>query len=547
MNSATTLRFECPSCRTKLKAASEQAGKRGKCRNCGSEFIIPGRESPRGRPAPAEPSGWATTSDDPGVAESAGQQTRGRQSRKPAPKSGSPNSRRLWVAGIVALGLLTLVLWQSIGRRHAPGESPRGHPGPDGEHSSIAAAGPSAKTGGAPVGFAPRASTADEKEVAAVIPPSPKVVPAKPPGAGVKSPPRLKASVRWEFTPGSGGFSIKPHHWKTSVSLSPADGRAWTMVPDLVVGEAAGTDAISQGASKFGSVRPKLTLFGAPASSNVPWYEARSEVSLTLMIGETFFLGYHVKRDWQLNGKTAAWEPTRLAGTDRLDCVWEHATGSTFKYDVKDRGDYRPFHLGPLVFDADEPDGPCYVLAAFGKKAGRHYEWDCDTPELIPLDEESIRKEVMNLGRPDDWRRQFLVWYWDQPRPVKNAADILLDGVKGAEYPPDLKLSAAAALIMMRHKPALPAVTELLKDKNRNEQFRKHLVEAPGAREFIELSTLSAIAGDKNEQSPLREAALEALAEQGKDGWAVVERLKNDEQIGPKATKLLAERDKKGP
>ena len=365
------------------------------------------------------------------------------------------------------------------------------------------------------------------------------------PPAGDKSVPRLTASVKWGFKEGSGGFVITPHCWSAAVSVVPADGRTWTAIPDLVIGEAAGSDAIAQGASGLGDIRPAFTFFGSRSGGEIP-SDTTGEVSPLLVIDGNFILGHEVKRDWQLNGKSVLWRPTQFGRDDRLDCIWEHATGSTFNASAKAKADYRPFHLGPLFYDATDPDGPCYALAAFGEKVpGRRNEWVCDKPEVIPLTAEAIRKEVLNSDRPDEWRRQFLVWYWSQPRPVKNAGQILLGELEGSNYSKVMKLSAAASLLELEYKPALSIVIAMVMDKTENTAFRETLLESPRAHSAIGVARLTAIARDTGDEPSVREAAVEALKEHGDAGWNVIRTLKADKAIGPRVIKLLEQRDKK--
>ena len=511
--------FHCPGCRRKSALDPTRAVRTFRCPRCGQTC-----RAAAGPPTPALAS-------------------------PPAAVGPSGRTFGLFLGGISGASILLIggLIWLL---RPGPGSPPTVAAGPAETTLQVARfADPSPPSATLPPPPpSPSAAKRDEPAPAPTPPaPAPSPPPATPPAATPQAAasaaaPKLTAKVRWSFKAGSSGFTVQPHIWKTTVELNPTDDVRWTVVPDLVVGEVSGTEALSQGVSDNGYRRCGLVFFGVPNAADFPT-DTSGAIHPLLQIGDTYMMGMAYKREWRVNGTGALWKPTPLGRGDRLECVWEHATGTTIKPELKAKPDYRPYHLGPLLFDPAVSDGPCYAVAAVGRK-GAAGEWTCDEPDLIPLTEDLIRKEVADATRPDHWRMQFLVWYWDQPRPVKDAGGILLRGFQGTEYTPLMKLSAAKGLLAMQDAPGVAAVTARLRDRGAPAAIREELVKALRYHKAAGLSPASDIARDRGEGKALREGAIDALATYEADGWKAIEGLKDDKDVGPKVKKMLDDRKK---
>jgi hypothetical protein len=514
--------FHCPSCRKKSALDPALAGRSFRCPRCGQTSRSSARpvasppESVHPTPAPADDPGWRTFGVFLGG---------------------------ISVASVLVIGGLVWLLRPGPGRTPAVAAAP--------VEAGPAAVAPIARPADPSPPFPPPPPPpAPTPDAPPTVPTPPPAAPAKkeaspppvPPTAPAAAVPKLAAKVRWAFKEGSSGFTVQPHIWKATVELKPTDDVRWTVVPDLVLGEVSGTEALSQGVSANGFGRCRLVFFGVPNAATFP-SDTSGAIRPLLQIGNMYTIGPAYKREWRLNGKSALWKPTPLTRDDRLECVWEHATGTTIKWDLKAKPDYRPYHLGPLLYDPATPDGPCYAVAAFGRK-GTADEWLCDQPDLIPLTEERIRREVADATRPDHWRMQFLVWYWDQQRRVKGAADILLRGFQGTEYTPLMKLSAAKGLLAIEDAPGVAAVLARLRDRGTPAAFREDLVQALEYHKAAGLAPATDLARDRREEKALREAAIDALATYEADGWKVIEGLKGDPDVGPKVKKMLDDHKK---
>ena len=378
----------------------------------------------------------------------------------------------------------------------------------------------------------------------------PATKPKAPPATKPKAPPALSVKGSWRFSTGSGGFAPSPNEWVTTLTFENPGPKTWTVVPDMILVEAVETQSIAGGICPGGlhGARNKCVPFilrSAPKD--------KSGSGSTLLIYPTGGGGATVsfssfEAHWKLDGKEHLWQATDLKRGGKLECEWEYPNVTTFKAEVKGKGSYNVSHVGPLFYDKADTTGPAYVLASrLTRAAGKKGKWQCANPVFLPLTPESVRKEIDDKSKPVARRSAFLAWLWHQPRPCKDADQVLMAVLEApGKYPTALRGSAASALLVRRHRPALKALRSLAANKEADADLRTRII---GDLDQIlpagEVQALARIARDPSDTKKVRESALRTLSRMGPEGWVVVKELANDKELSETAESLLNARKKK--
>ena len=93
----------------------------------------------------------------------------------------------------------------------------------------------------------------------------------------------------------------------------------------------------------------------------------------------------------------------------------------------------------------------------------------------------------------------------------------------------------------------MPVIMSIIRDAKAFGFLRSKLIEDLPARKSsakAHLELLSTIARDAKEDKEVREAAVNALAQMGDEGWAVLDGLKQDKDVGEKVREKLEAHDK---
>jgi hypothetical protein len=354
----------------------------------------------------------------------------------------------------------------------------------------------------------------------------------------------------WQFIEGRPEAGIPhPQIWKTSLEWTNTDSRAWTVVPDMLFSEVLDTESLDGGICApekaplrnaclwpcrigaapldlSGSASRDLTFLGAGPSPG----------TFTPRVGTA-------QAHWRLHQQEQLWQATLVPRGDQLSCVWEHWTADVFKPELRTRPGYHLVQYGPVFFDNDNPRGNAYVLVARSTPGGKINEWQSEAPRFLPLTAEEVRRQI-DADLPLSARMQFVVWLWDQPRPVDQADRVLLELVKEeAKYPVNLRAGAARGLLELRSLTALPTLLDLLSNKGSESRLRSAIIDGLPLLPDKGVEPLSAVALDAAEKPELRTAALRSLAKTETKGWVIIEKLKNDAQMGKEAESLLQRRD----
>lgn len=367
---------------------------------------------------------------------------------------------------------------------------------------------------------------------------------AQPAGKGG---PDLQPQVEYEYLLGMSGAVATANRLTSTVSFTSSSARAWTLVPDLAAYESHETDSIG------------LAICMAadqPARDQaVPYivYTAPTDLSgstTALMIfpagGDEFRLSFQTAMAiWTLNDEQRPWQPTVIARGDRYRCRWERYSTQSFKEEYRRQALYHLNHLGPLAYDAAALNEPAYVLLSrLSAPPNAQSAW-CDTaPRWVPLTTGEIQSRVADDATPMIQRVAFLCWLWHQPRPPADADAALIDHLdRPATYPLEFRKAAARGLLERRSAAAAPLLLRIAENRETAEALRQTVV-----RRLHRLGSadsraaLERIARNQRDDKATRELSLEALAECGETGLAVLRELKDDPQVGPKATELLAGR-----
>lgn len=367
---------------------------------------------------------------------------------------------------------------------------------------------------------------------------------AQPAGKGG---PDLPPQVEYEYLLGTSGAVATANRLTSTVSFTSNSARVWTLVPDLTAFESHETDSIG------------LAICMAadqPARDQaVPYivYIAPTDLSGSTTALLVFPAGNNqlslsfqtTMAKWTVNDEQRLWQPTALARGDRLRCRWERYSTQSFKDEFRRQALYRLNHLGPLVYDAGAPNEPAYVLVSqLPAPPNAESTW-CDTaPRWVPLTAAEIQSRVADEATPMLQRVAFLCWLWHQPRPPADADAALIDHLdRPATYPLELRKAAARGLLERRSGAAAPLLLRIAENRETAEALRHTVVRRLHRLDSAESrAALERIARDQRDDKAVRELSLEALAECGETGLAVLRELKDDPQVGPKATEVLAGR-----
>lgn len=371
------------------------------------------------------------------------------------------------------------------------------------------------------------------------------------PGCTKKSPPDAAVEISWKYVEGSSGFVAMPSSWVATTSIRDKDGRDWTVVPDMIVGESLGSDALAKGIclaerqKQWNDVLP-MNVNLSP-SQKIGKYEEYTysppdaNGRLTVQWGDSMAV---LKR----NGKEAPWAAVEMKKGDRLEYEWESHNFLTFKADLKSTDRHRVFQLGPVLYDASLPSAPSYLLVAesgAGRRTGE--QWQAETFRFVPLTAEEILRQVEDANRSDVWRCHFLTLLWAQPRPVADAGRHILEFFSNSRYPKVVRIAAASSLLELKYTPARDALMAAALDPKADPSLRSGIVSKLdlmlGSKEC---PVVIGVAENASNPLQVRKAALVCLARMGEQGKTAIRQFTHDKDLKEAATELLKEKSKGG-
>jgi hypothetical protein len=364
------------------------------------------------------------------------------------------------------------------------------------------------------------------------------------PGCTKKSPPDAAVEISWKYVEGSSGFVAMPSSWVATTSIRDKDGRDWTVVPDMIVGESLGSDALAKGIclaerqKRWNDVSP-VTVNPSP-SQKMGKYEEYT-FSPPDDNGQVMVQWGDSKAVLKRNGKEAPWAAVELKKGDRLEYEWESHNFVTFKTDLKSTDRHRVFQLGPVFYDASLPSAPSYLLVAESGAGGKSGEqWHAESFRFVPLTAEEIRRHVEDAGLSDIWRCHFLTLLWAQPRPVADAGRHVMEFFANTRYPKGLRMTAASSLLELRYAPARNALVTAALDPKTDPSLRSGIVSRlDRILEPKECSLVIGVAENASNPLQVRKAALVCLGRMGDQGKTAIRQFTRDKDLKETAAELV--------
>jgi hypothetical protein len=364
------------------------------------------------------------------------------------------------------------------------------------------------------------------------------------PGCTKKSPPDAAVEISWKYVEGSSGFVAMPSSWVATTTIGDKDGRIWTVVPDMIVGESLGSDALAKGIclaerqKRWNAVSP-VTVNLSPSKKAGKYEEytySPSDENGRYMVqwGDS-------KAVLKRNGKETPWMTLQLNKDDRLEFEWESHNFLSFKTDMKNTDRHRVFQLGPVLYDASLPSAPSYLLVAESGAAGKTGEqWHAESFRFVPLTAEEIRRQVEDANRSDIWRCHFLTLLWAQPRPVADAGRHILEFFSNSRYPKVVRIAAASSLLELKYTPARDALMAAALDPKADPSLRSGIVSKLdlmlGSKEC---PVVIGVAENTSNPLQVRKAALVCLSRMGEQGKTAIRQFSRDKDLKDTAADLV--------
>ncbi len=332
--------------------------------------------------------------------------------------------------------------------------------------------------------------------------------------------PELEKSVSWRFTKatsGSGDWwsTPTPNKWDIDITLNNRDTRAWMVVPNFLFLESYRGEVIAKGLTD--SERAEILNMYMPFRVDNAPADTSGGIERTIVFpaaGDRYTVIWtRATLHWKLNNREMNWSPVRLTGNDSLQCHWQELNNYTFSMMIKFTPEYGLNMLGPVLYDSSDTRDVAYLMVSRSDTCmEKGKSWKSLQPELIPLTEETIMKQVGDTSRSLEWRCYFTNMIWDQPRRPGNAPELLTGLFNDRNNPLELRVVAAHSLIGTGNISALDSLKAFALDGRYEIRKRAGLL----SRLYLlvpegDLSFFKEIMDDTHQSPRLRKAASEAL------------------------------------